>query len=139
MLQPPQHPLRGFSFLEEPHMNVADLKGKTIGLLASGGLDTCTIAHRLTEHDVKVVCFTADLGQPDETDFGAIEARMRACGAADFVGVDLRREVAALGLEGVQAQACYESRYWNVTGLGRQATTSGILPHVRKKEIGRAH
>jgi len=116
-------------------MKVADLKGKTIGLLASGGLDTCTIAHWLKEHDVKVICFTADLGQPDETDFGAIETRMRACGAADFVGVDLRREVAALGLEGIQAQACYESRYWNVTALGRQATTAGILPHVRKKGL----
>ncbi|BBK45111.1 argininosuccinate synthase [Allostella vacuolata] len=116
-------------------MNVADLKGKTIGLLASGGLDTCTVAHWLKENDVGVVCFTADLGQPDETDFGAIETRMRACGAVDFVGVDLQRHVAALGLEGIQAQSCYESRYWNVTGLGRQATTAGILPEVKKKGL----
>lgn len=116
-------------------MNVADLKGQTIGLLASGGLDTCTVTHWLKENDVDVVCFTADLGQPDETDFGAIETRMRACGAADFVGVDLQRYVAELGLEGVQAQACYESRYWNVTGLGRQATTAGILPEVKKKGL----
>src|SRR5262249_189391 len=116
-------------------MKVGDLKGTTIGLLASGGLDTCTITHWLNELDVKVICFTADLGQPDETDFSTIEARMRACGAADFVGVDLRRDVAALGLEGIQAQACYESRYWNVTGLGRQATTAGILPHVKTKGL----
>ena len=116
-------------------MNVADLKGKTIGLLASGGLDTCTVTYWLKEHDVDVICFTADLGQPDETDFGAIETRMRACGAADFVGVDLQEHVAALGLEGIQAQSCYESRYWNVTGLGRQATTAGILPEVKKKGL----
>jgi argininosuccinate synthase len=116
-------------------MKVADLKGTTIGLLASGGLDTCTISHWLSEQDVNVICFTADLGQPDETDFSAIEARMRACGATDFVGVDLRRDVAALGLEGIQAQACYESRYWNVTGLGRQATTAGILPHVKGRGL----
>lgn len=116
-------------------MNVSDLKGKTIGLLASGGLDTCTITHWLNEKGVKVVCFTADLGQPDETDFGAIETRMRACGATDFVGVNLQKEVAALGLEGIQAQACYESRYWNVTGFGRQATTAGILPELKKKGL----
>ncbi|BBK34504.1 argininosuccinate synthase [Stella humosa] len=116
-------------------MNVADLKGKTIALLASGGLDTCTVTYWLKEHDVEVVCFTADLGQPDETDFGAIETRMRACGAADFVGVDLQRHVADLGLEGIQAQSCYESRYWNVTGFGRQATTAGILPEVKKKGL----
>lgn len=116
-------------------MNVADLKGKTIALLASGGLDTCTVTYWLKENGVDVVCFTADLGQPDETDFGAIETRMRACGAKDFVGVDLQEHVASLGLEGIQAQACYESRYWNVTGLGRQATTAGILPEVKKKGL----
>lgn len=116
-------------------MNVADLKGKTIALLASGGLDTCTVTYWLKENGVDVVSFTADLGQPDETDFGAIETRMRACGAKDFVGVNLQEHVAALGLEGIQAQSCYESRYWNVTGLGRQATTAGILPEVKKKGL----
>jgi len=116
-------------------MNVSDLKGQTIGLLASGGLDTCTIAYWLKEHDVKVVCFTADLGQPDEPDFSAIEERMRACGAADFVGVNLQKEVAALGLEAIQVQSYYESKYWNVCGLGRQATTAGILPYVKEKGL----
>lgn len=116
-------------------MNVTDLKGQTVGLLASGGLDTCTITHWLKENGVNVVCFTADLGQPDETDFGAIEKRMRACGADDFIGVNLQKEIAALGLEGIQTQACYESRYWNVTGLGRQATTAGILPELKKKGL----
>lgn len=116
-------------------MNVSDLKGQTIALLASGGLDTCTITYWLKEHGVNVVAFTADLGQPDEPDFSEIEKRMRASGASDFVGVNLQKEVAALGLEAIQAQSCYESKYWNVCGLGRQATTSGILPEVKKKGI----
>ncbi len=116
-------------------MNVDDLNGKTIGFLASGGLDSCTITHWLTGHGVKVVCFTGDLAQPDETDFGAIEKRMRACGAVDFVPLPLQNHIAALGLEGIQAQACYESRYWNVTGLGRQAITAGALPELKKRGI----
>lgn len=116
-------------------MNVTDLKGQTIGLLASGGLDTCTISHWLKENGVNVVCFTADLGQPDEPNFDAIKERMMACGASDFVGVDLQKQVAALGLEAIQIQANYESRYWNVCGLGRQATTAGILPEVKKKGL----
>lgn len=116
-------------------MNVAELSGKTIGFLASGGLDSCTITHWLTQHGVKVVCFTGDLAQPDETDFGAIEKRMRACGAVDFVPLPLQDYIAALGLEGIQAQACYESRYWNVTGLGRQAITAGALPELKKRGI----
>lgn len=116
-------------------MNVNDLKGQTIALLASGGLDTCTITHWLKENGVKVVALTADLAQPDETDFADIEKRMRACGADDFVALPLQNEIAALGLEGIQLQACYEGRYWNVTGFGRQAITVGALPAMKKKGI----
>ncbi len=116
-------------------MNVKELKGQTIAFLASGGLDSCTITHWLTESGVKVVCFTADLAQPDETDFGAIEKRMRACGAVDFVGLPLQKEIAEAGLKGIQIQSNYESRYWNVCGLGRQVTTAGALPAVKKKGL----
>lgn len=116
-------------------MNVNELKGKTIALLASGGLDTCTVTHWLKEHGVAVVALTADLAQPDETDFADIEKRMRACGADDFVALPLQNEIAALGLEGVQLQACYEGRYWNVTGFGRQAITVGALPAMKKRGI----
>jgi argininosuccinate synthase len=116
-------------------MNVSDLKGQTIAFAASGGLDSCTITHWLTEHGVKVVSFTADLAQPDETDFGAIETRMRACGAVDFVGMPLQKEMAELGIEGIQTQACYESRYWSTTPFGRQVTTSGIVAAMKQRGL----
>lgn len=116
-------------------MNVKDLKGQTIAFAASGGLDSCTITHWLTEQGVKVVAFTADLAQPDETDFGAIEKRMRACGAVDFVGVPLHNEMAAAGIEGIQAQACYEGRYWLTTPFGRYVTTGGIVPEMKKRGL----
>lgn len=116
-------------------MNINDLKGQTIAFAASGGLDSCTITHWLTEQGVKVACFTADLGQTDETDFGAIEKRMRACGAVDFVGMPLQKEMAEAGLEGIQAQTCYEGRYWCTTPLGRQVTTKGMVEAVKKKGL----
>lgn len=116
-------------------MNVNDLKGQTIAFAASGGLDSCTITHWLTEQGVKVVAFTADLAQPDETDFTAIEKRMRACGAVDYVGVPLQNQMAEIGIEGIQAQTCYESRYWTTTPLGRQVTTAGILPEMKKRGL----
>jgi len=87
-------------------MNVNDLKGKTIAFAASGGLDSCTITHWLTHNGVKVVAFTADLAQPDETDFSSIGKRMRACGAVDFVAVPLQKQMAAAGIEGIQAPDC---------------------------------
>lgn len=116
-------------------MNVQDLKGKTIAFCASGGLDSCTITHWLTENGVRVVAFTADLAQPDETDFGAIETRMRACGAVDFVGLPLQQEMAKIGIEGVQAQTCYESRYWTTTPFGRQVTVGGVVPEMKKRGL----
>jgi argininosuccinate synthase len=116
-------------------MNVHDLKGQTIAFAASGGLDSCTITHWLTEQGVKVVACTADLAQPDETDFGAIEKRMRACGAVDYIGVPLQKEMAEIGIEGIQAQTCYESRYWTTTPFGREVTTAGILPQMKKRGL----
>src|ERR1700733_15293742 len=116
-------------------MNVNDLKGQTIAFAASGGLDSCTITHWLTESSVKGVASPADLAQPDETDFSAIEKRMRASGAVDFVAVPLQKEMAEAGIEGIQAQTCYESRYWSTTPFGRVVTPGGIVPAMKKKGI----
>src|SRR5215213_5637976 len=80
-LPPPAH--RGRTAMT----TVADLKGQTVAFAASGGLDSCTVTRWLTENGVKVVCFTADIAQPDEANFDAIETRMRACGAADYVAI----------------------------------------------------
>lgn len=116
-------------------MQLADLKNQTIAFAASGGLDSCTITHWLTQHGVKVVCFTANLGQPDETDFSAIEQRMRACGAVDFVAVDLQAAMAQAGIQIIQSQALYEGRYWNTTGMGRVVTVAGLLPEITKRGL----
>lgn len=111
-------------------MNVGDLKGKTIGFLASGGLDSCTITRWLTDQGVTVVTFTADLGQSDEDSLEDIALRMKGSGAAEAVIVDLRSQVAEAGLMAVQAQARYEGDYWVTTPLGRYVTVRGILPHL---------
>jgi argininosuccinate synthase len=114
---------------------VAELKGQTVAFAASGGLDSCTVTKWLTEHGVKVVCFTADIAQPDETDFGEIERRMRACGAADYVAIPLHDMIAESGVEVIQFQACYEGRYWNTTGIGRHVIVAGMVPQMRKRGI----
>ena len=36
---------------------------------------------------------------------------MQLCGAVDFVGMPLQKEMAAAGMEGIQAQTLYEGRY----------------------------
>jgi argininosuccinate synthase len=114
---------------------VADLKGQTVAFAASGGLDSCTVTKWLTEHDVKVICFTADIAQPDEANFDEVETRMRASGAADYIAVKLHDMIAESGLEVMQFQACYEGRYWNTTGIGRHVIVAGLVPELQKRKI----
>src|SRR5262249_14802248 len=119
----------------EREMNASDLKGKAVAFAASGGLDSCTITRWLTEQGVRVVAFTADMAQPDETDLHAVRQRMLASGASDFVAVPLRDAIAEAGLEIIQAQACYEGRYWNTTGIGRHVIVSGMVPEMHRRGI----
>ena len=116
-------------------VTVTDLKGKTVAFAASGGLDSCTVTKWLTEAGVTVVCFTADMAQPDEINIAEVEKRMRACGAADFISLDLKSAIAEAGLEVIQSQACYEGRYWNTTGIGRHVIVAGMVKAMRQKGI----
>jgi len=116
-------------------MTLNDLKGKTIAFAASGGLDSCTITRWLSEQGVEVVCFTADMAQPDETDFDAIRQRMLACGATDFVSLPLHDAIAEAGIEAIQAQACYEEYYWNTSSIGRHVIVAGMIPEMKKRGI----
>ncbi|MEE2991765.1 MAG: argininosuccinate synthase [Gemmatimonadota bacterium] len=116
-------------------MTVEDLKGKTIGAAVSGGLDSCTMTHWLTEHGVDVVGFTADLGQPDEERIDYVRARMMRCGASDSIIVDARDTLAQAGIEVIQCQAMYEGNYWNTTGIARHITVRALLPELEKRGI----
>ena len=114
---------------------LADLKGQTVAFAASGGLDSCTVTKWLSENGVTVVCFTADIAQPDETNFDEIGTRMKACGAADYVAVPLHDMIAESGIEVIQFQARYEGAYWNTTGIGRHVIVAGLIPEMRKRGI----
>ncbi|HET6574210.1 MAG TPA: argininosuccinate synthase [Fimbriiglobus sp.] len=116
-------------------MKLADLKGKTVAFAASGGLDSCTVTRWLTENGITVVAFTADMAQPDETDFAEVEKRMRVSGATDFVAIPLHDMIAEAGIEGIQFQARYEGAYWNTTGIGRHVIVAGMLPEMTKRGI----
>ncbi len=114
---------------------LADLKGQTVAFAASGGLDSCTVTKWLSEHGVNVVAFTADIAQPDETDFSEIERRMRLSGATDYVGIQLHDMIAESGIEVIQFQARYEGDYWNTTGIGRHVIVAGMIPEMAKRGI----
>jgi argininosuccinate synthase len=116
-------------------MDVTQLKGKTIGFAGSGGLDSCTITRWLADNGVTVVCFTADLAQPDEVSFDDIGKRMKAAGAQEFVVLDAREKLAEAGLKVVQSQAHYEGGYWNTTGIARYVVVQAMIPEMKKRGI----
>ncbi|MCL1888497.1 MAG: argininosuccinate synthase [Kiritimatiellaeota bacterium] len=107
-------------------MTLKDLKNETVGACVSGGLDSRTIAKAMTDLGVKVIGFTADLGQPDEVDIEDIRKRMAPCGVDTHL-VDLKKEMAEACFEALQAQAMYDGGYWNSTGIGRAVTVRGLL------------
>lgn len=116
-------------------MKAQDFQGQTIAFAGSGGLDSCTITRWLTDLGVNVVCFTADLGQPDEEDVSAIRDRMLQAGAQDFVLLPTREAIADIGVQVIQAQACYEGRYWNTTGIARCVLTQAMIESMNQRGL----
>ena len=113
-------------------MQLRDLKGKKLGVCVSGGLDSKTVARRLIEAGCDVVCFTADLGQPDEKDIQDIVRRMAPTGAETVI-VDLRQEMAEACFMMIRTQAMYDGGYWNTTGIARAVTVNGLLKQMQAR------
>lgn len=113
-------------------LTLKDLKNHKVGACVSGGLDSRTIAKCLMEAGVKVMAFSADLGQPDEKDINDIRTRMAPCGV-DTEIVDLKEPMAEACFEVLEAQAMYDGGYWNSTGIARAVTVRGLLPVLQKK------
>ena len=116
-------------------MHLAELTRQHVGFCASGGLDSRTLTKKFVELGVKVTCFTADLGQPDELDIAQVKARMTACGA-ETVLVDLKAPMAEACFEVLQALAMYDGGYWNSTGIARSVTVKGLLPVMQQHGCG---
>lgn len=116
-------------------MTLNDLRGKTVALASSGGLDSCTVTKWLADRGVQVVGLTADIGQPDEVNIDDIRKRMLACGAKEAVLIDLKTDLADAGIAMLIGQTRYEGGYWNTTGMARYVTTRGLLEEMNRRAI----
>jgi argininosuccinate synthase len=107
--------------------------GEKIGIAFSGGLDTSVAVAWIREHGGIPYAFTANLGQPDEDDVGAIPARALEYGAEGAWAVDCREQLVYEGLVALQCGAFHVSTagktYFNTTPLGR-AVTGTMLVHA---------
>jgi argininosuccinate synthase len=104
---------------------------KKVVLAYSGGLDTSVIVPWLKEnYGCEVVCFTADVGQGDETD--GLEEKALKSGASKLIISDLREEFARDYIfPTLRAGAVYERKYLLGTSMAR--------PLIAKKQVEVAH
>jgi argininosuccinate synthase len=112
-------------------MKLDALQGQKVGLCVSGGLDSRTVARKLKDCGVDVMCFTADLAQPDEADIADVAVKMAPCGV-DTVIVDLKAPMAEACFEMIKAQAMYDGGYWNSTGIARAVTVKGLVAEMQQ-------
>jgi len=94
-------------------------RAKKVVLAYSGGLDTSIIVTWLKEaYGCEVVCFTADIGQGDET--ASLSKRAKESGASRLVSMDLREEFARDYLFPLlRSGAVYEGKYLLGTSIAR--------------------
>ena len=111
-------------------MKLVDLKGKTVGVCVSGGLDSKTICCVLKDAGVKVKAFSANVGQPDEKDINDIKKRMAPTGVETTI-VDVTKDMAEICFETLKCQAMYDGGYWNSTGIARAVTVKALLPAMK--------
>jgi argininosuccinate synthase len=120
----------------EPILSSAPI-GKKLGLAFSGGLDTSAAVHWLKKKGVIPYAYTADLGQPDETDVASIPEKALALGARQARLIDCKAELVFEGLVALMCGAFHISSagntYFNTTPIGR-AVTGVMLTHAMKDD-----
>ena len=113
--------------------------GERVGIAFSGGLDTSAAVHWMRARGAKPCAYTADLGQPDETDVAAIPAKALALGAEIARLVDCRAAMVAEGIAALQCGAFHittaGATYFNTTPLGRAVTGTMLVRAMREDGV----
>ena len=114
-------------------------KGQKVGIAFSGGLDTSAALYWMREKGAIPYAYTANLGQPDETDYEDIPRRALAYGAENARLIDCRAQLVAEGLTAIQCGAFHISTagvaYFNTTPLGRAVTGTMLVAAMKEDDI----
>jgi argininosuccinate synthase len=100
--------------------------GMKVGIAFSGGLDTSAALHWMKLKGALPYAYTANLGQPDESDYEQIPRKAMEYGAVKARLIDCRAQLVREGLAALQSGAFHISTagvtYFNTTPLGRAVT-----------------
>lgn len=113
--------------------------GEKVGIAFSGGLDTSAALRWMKNKGALPYAYTANLGQPDETDYEAIPRRAMEYGAVKARLVDCRSQLVHEGFAAIQAGAFHISTagslYFNTTPLGRAVTGTMLVAAMREDGV----
>jgi argininosuccinate synthase len=109
--------------------------GERVGIAFSGGLDTSAAVHWMRAKGAVPCAYTANLGQPDESDYEEIPRKALAYGAEIARLIDCRAQLVAEGIAAIQCGAFHiksgGATYFNTTPLGRAVTGTALVVAMR--------
>jgi len=109
--------------------------GQRVGIAFSGGLDTSAAVHWMRAKGAIPCAYTANLGQPDESDYDDIPRRAKLYGAEIARLVECRPQLVHEGIAAIQCGAFHittgGATYFNTTPLGRAVTGTALVVAMR--------
>lgn len=113
--------------------------GEKVGIAFSGGLDTSAALLWMKQKGASPYAYTANLGQPDESDYDAIPKKAMEYGADKARLVDCRAQLAHEGIAAIQAAAFHVTTggvpYFNTTPLGRAVTGTMLVSAMQEDDV----
>lgn len=113
--------------------------GQKVGIAFSGGLDTSAALLWMRNKGAIPYAYTANLGQPDESDYDAIPKRALEYGAQGARLIDCRKQLVAEGIAALQCGAFHISTagvtYFNTTPIGRAVTGTMLVAAMKEDDV----
>jgi argininosuccinate synthase len=113
--------------------------GEKVGIAFSGGLDTSAALLWMRKKGAIPYAYTANLGQPDESDYDSIPRKAIEYGAENARLVDCRSQLVAEGISALQCGAFHISTagatYFNTTPIGRAVTGTMLVAAMKEDDV----
>jgi len=113
--------------------------GQKVGIAFSGGLDTSAALLWMRQKGAIPYAYTANLGQPDETDYDAIPRAALEYGAEKARLIDCRGPLVREGIAALQAGAFHITTagvaYFNTTPIGRAVTGTMLVAAMKEDDV----
>lgn len=113
--------------------------GEKVGIAFSGGLDTSAALLWMRRKGAIPYAYTANLGQPDESDYDSIPRKAIEYGAENARLVDCRAQLVAEGISALQCGAFHISTagatYFNTTPIGRAVTGTMLVAAMKEDDV----